>query len=104
MPVMALQIWSIEEGSRGGADAMDTQIALLQVQFKSQQKELTQPMNAVAQSKLCSTNLQRNSTPKRLGIGSDECKSKISIQKSPYDSSSYQSLAGPSPILIIDGS
>jgi len=104
MPVMALQIWSIEEGSRGGADAMDTQIALLQVQFKSQQKELTQPMNAVAQSKLCSTNLQRNSTPKRLGIGSDECKSKISIQKSPYDSSSYQSLAGLSPILIIDWS
>ena len=40
----------------------------------------------------------------RFGIGSDGCKSKFSLQKSPHDSSSYKSLAGPSPILIIDWS
>ena len=40
----------------------------------------------------------------RFGIGSDGCKLKISPQKRPYDSPSYLSLAGPSPILIIDWS
>jgi hypothetical protein len=39
-----------------------------------------------------------------FGISSDGFKSKINIQKSPYDSSSYQSLAGLSPMLIIDWS
>ena len=40
----------------------------------------------------------------QFGIGSDDSKLEISIQKRPYDPSAYKSPARPSPTLIIDWS
>jgi len=55
-------------------------------------------------SLLRSYGLMRTHRARRFGIGLDGFKSNISIQIRPYDSSSYKSFAGPSPILTIDGS
>jgi hypothetical protein len=46
----------------------------------------------------------RTHRARRFGIGSDDFNLEISLQKSPYYSSSYQSLAGFSPMLITDWS